>query len=320
MDGQSSWILPRTTYGQAYNGGQPQATSINSINSLGWGNYNAIFATLRTNNWHGLTMTSNFTWGRALGTGVVVQASSSFTQQNPFDLSANYGVQPFDIKFIYNQNMYYEIPFFKGQKGVIGHILGGWTIAPLFTAQSGGGTAVSYSEGNCTACEAFGEVTTPGTSAVSSVTEDAVGLSPYSGGTSAHYGVTGGNGSNLVFGAASVGTKLSNNTLFGLNQFTNPAAVYSEFRPCVLGLDTSCGGYVNLRGLPTWNVDAQVTKDLAIYRERVGAQFFFTFTNVLNHFQPGGASLSLTSPTSFGQITGQGNAPRSMEFGIRLHF
>ena len=62
-------------------------------------------------------MTSNFTWGRALGTGVVVQASSSFTQQNPFDLGANYGVQPFDIKFIYNQNMYWEVPVPQGTKG-----------------------------------------------------------------------------------------------------------------------------------------------------------------------------------------------------------
>jgi hypothetical protein len=88
----------------------------------------------------------------------------------------------------------------------------------------------------------------------------------------------------------------------------------------VLGFDTSCGGYYNLRGLPTWNLDAQVVKNLGLYKERVGAQFFFTFTNVVNHFQPGGASLTLTSPSSFGQITSQGNNPRSMEFGLRLHF
>jgi hypothetical protein len=52
----------------------------------------------------------------------------------------------------------------------------------------------------------------------------------------------------------------------------------------------------------------------------VGAQLFFTFTNILNHFQPGGASLNLTSPSSFGQITGQASSPRSMEFGLRIHF
>ena len=100
-----------------------------------------------------------------MGTGNQVQASSSYTALNPFDQGANYGSQPFDYKFLYNLNMYYEVPFFKGQHGVLGHILGGWTIAPLFTAQSGSPTAVSYSEGSCTGCEAFGEVTTPGTSA-----------------------------------------------------------------------------------------------------------------------------------------------------------
>jgi hypothetical protein len=324
MDAQSSWMLPRSTYGQALTpGGAGQATSIDMINSLGYGNYNAAFVTLRTNTWHGLTSTSNFTWGRALGTGTEVQASSSFTQLNPFSMAANYGPQPYDIKFIYNYNMYYDVPFFKGQHGVIGHILGGWTISPLFTAQSGSVAAIGYSEGSCTACEAFGEVTTPGTSAVSSIAEDAVGLSPYTGGTSAHYGVSGGSGTNLIYGTNSVGTKTSNGELFGLNMFANPAQVYSQFRPCVLGFDTSCGGLANLRGLPTWNLDAQVTKDLGLYKERVGAQFFFTFTNVLNHFQPStpsGSSLSLTSPTSFGQITSQANSPRSMEFGLRIHF
>jgi hypothetical protein len=43
-------------------------------------------------------------------------------------------------------------------------------------------------------------------------------------------------------------------------------------------------------------------------------------TNVLNHFQPSSPSLSLTGPTTFGQITGQANTPRNMEFGIRVRF
>ena len=39
-------------------------------------------------------------------------------------------------------------------------------------ALSGGVTGVTYSEGNCTGCEAFGEVTTPGTSAFSATSEE----------------------------------------------------------------------------------------------------------------------------------------------------
>jgi hypothetical protein len=221
MDAQSSWILPRSTISQPLNGPNGQSTSVDMIGSLGWGNYNALFATLKTNNWHGLTTASNFTWGRALGTGVVVQASSSMTMENPFNIGANYGPQNYDFKFIFNQTMYYEVPFYKQQKGVLGHILGGWTIAPLFYAQSGGVSYATYSEGSCTGCEAFGEVTTPGVTAYSpesnSHAENAVGLSPYTGNISVHYNVAGGAGNNLVFGPASVGTKTLRFTLsFGL--------------------------------------------------------------------------------------------------------
>ncbi|MGA7237491.1 MAG: carboxypeptidase-like regulatory domain-containing protein [Bryobacteraceae bacterium] len=319
MAGQtSSWTLPRTLISQPVAGGSVgQSTSIGMNTSLGSGNYNALFVSLRTTNWHGLTAISNFTWGRALGTGQVTQSSSATTASSIFDLNANYGSQPFDIKFIYNLSMYYQPPVFRGQHGVLGHILGGWTVSPIFTTQSGTGTAVGYSEGSCTGCEAFGENTTPGTSGVSSITEDAVGFMPYTGNMSAKYGVAGSTGNNVIFGASGVGTKTSTPYL---QAFSNPAAIYSEFRPCVLGFDTSCGGYYNLRGLSTWNVDANFIKDIAIIKERVGITFTALVTNVLNHFQPGNPSLSLTGPTTFGQITTQANSPRSMEFGLRIHF
>jgi hypothetical protein len=318
------WTLGRTVFSQPVAGGTVgQSTALGMITSLGWGNYNALFVSMRTTNWHGLTAVSNFTWGRALGTSTEVQATSSATALTPYNLGGNYGPQGFDYKFIYNLSMYYSPPYFKGQKGVLGHILGGWTISPLFTALSGGVTGVTYSEGNCTGCEAFGEVTTPGTSAFSATSEEAVGLMPYTGNISAKYGIesqygsAGQPGNNLIFGAAAVGSKISSPYI---GAFSNPATIYSEFRPCVLGFDTSCGGIDNLRGLPTWNLDTTIVKDLGIYKERVGATLFFTFTNILNHMQPSNPSLSLTSPTSFGEITGQANSPRSLEFGLRVHF
>jgi hypothetical protein len=264
-----------------------------------------------------LTTVSNFTWGRALGTGQQVQATSSATPLTPFDINENYGPQGYDIKFLYNMSMFYSEPFFKAQHGILGHLLGGWTFSPLFTAQSGGLTSVTYSEGNCTGCEAFGEITTPGTSAFSSTSERAVGFMPYTGNITALGPAPGVTATNIVFGSNGVGTRTSTPYL---SAFANPGTIYQEFRPCVLGYDTSCGGVGNLRGLPTWNLDATIVKDLAIYRERLGATVFFEFTNILNHFQPGGPSLSLTSPTSFGQITSQANNPRSMEFGLRLRF
>src|SRR4029077_10193992 len=47
-----------------------QITSGVAVNgSNGSGNYNGFFATIRMADWRGLTVQSNFTWGRSLGTG-----------------------------------------------------------------------------------------------------------------------------------------------------------------------------------------------------------------------------------------------------------
>src|SRR5260370_1872256 len=210
--------------------------------------------------------------------------------------------------------MYYHPPYFKSQRGVLGRLLGGWTIAPLFTAQSGIPIVVnSFTEGSCTTaggCQAFGEGTPP--ASVSPTNENAAGASPYTGGTKATYN----NFGSTTPGGVGVGT----NNPTGINMFANPAAVYAQFRPCVLGLDTSCGSTGALRGLSTWNLDATVAKNLNVFRERIGPTLTFQFTNVLNHMAASNPSLSPSSPQSFGNITSQANSPRSMEFELRRKF
>ena len=300
----NGWTLGRTMISSA----PTQMTSLGLTTSLGYGNYNAAFMTFRMRDWHGLTALSNFTWGRALGMGATTQASSALTILDPWNPSANYGPNSYDIRFIFNVAMSYQPKWYQSQKGVVGHILGGWTIAPLFFAQSGAPIAVSYSEGSCTACQAFGEATPP--ASVSTVAEDAVGASHYTGGNHANY--------NVLPTTGGIGT----NNPFGVNMFTDPAAVAAEFRRCVLGIDTSCGGYGNVRGLPQWNLDASILKDIGVWKEgRVGATLNFAFTNVMNHtVMANPSSLSLTALTTFGRITGQANTPRNMEVGLRIHF
>ncbi|MGA2041599.1 MAG: hypothetical protein ABSH42_20150, partial [Bryobacteraceae bacterium] len=83
--------------------------------------------------------------------------------------------------------------------------------------------------------------------------------------------------------------------------------------------DTTGGGAGVLRGLPTWNLDATLSKDIRV-REGIGATLIFQFTNVLNHFQPSNPSLNIDSPQTWGVISGQANTPRQMEFGLRVHF
>jgi hypothetical protein len=301
-----SWVLGRTMLsGGGGNVSPLQATSVGLTTSLGFGNYNALIVSWRARDYHGFTAISNFTWGRALGTAALAQYSSSNTALDPWNMRANYGPADFDIKFLYNAAVLYQPPYFKGQHGLAGHLLGGWTIAPSFTAQSGDRLSAGYSE-SCSCSQAFGEAAS--VASMNSSAENAVGAAPYTGGNSAHYNVKGSGG---------IGTANPS----GLNFFADPAAVFAELRPCVLGIDTSCGGYFNLRNMPTWNLDATISKDIGVWREgRVGATVSFQFTNVLNHMQPNRPSLSLTSPTGFGVITDQINTPRNMEFGLRIHF
>jgi hypothetical protein len=316
LNSASSWTLGNTMLDTN------QMSSTTLIGSLGYGNYNALFLTYRVRDYHGITAISNFTWGRSLGTAAQTQASSSYTTLDPYNMAANYGPNSFDTKFIYNMAVTYQPPFFRNQRGIAGRILGGWTISPLFTAQSGAPLAVIYSQGSlCSQCQAFGESSS---SAITSFADNAVGAYPYTGGGSISYSVPGSNG---------IGT--ANST--GVNMFNNPELVYNEFRRCILGYDTSCGGNGNIRAMPTWNLDATVLKDIGVWKEgRVGATLSFQISNVLNHAQLGSASpsattpnpvlgpstsnLTLTTPSQFGRITVQANTPRNMEFGLRIHF
>lgn len=286
-----------------------QATSISLTTSMGYGNYNAVYTTWKATDFHGATIVSNFTWGRILGTAPLAQYNSANTALNPWNMQSQYGPNSYDIKLQYNLALYYAPPVFKDQRGVVGHVLGGWTISPLFTAQSGAPICASYTEGTLTGTQsqAFGESSSGGISAANAG-DCAVGSAPLTGTPSAYYNNA---------GSGAVGT----NNPQAINMYSNPAAVLAELRPCVLGMDTNCGGYGNLRGLPTFNLDASVLKNIGVWKEgRVGATLNFQFTNVLNHMQPGNGSLNMSSPATFGRITTQANTPRQMELGIRLHF
>ena len=319
MNKQPGWALGRTMPSSPLNGGANQVSAVYADGSWGWGNYNAGYVSLTTHDWHGVTLRSNLTYGRALGTGNQVQASSSYTVLSPWDLHSMYGPQGFDYKFIYTLTMVYHPTFFATQRGVLGHLLGGWTIAPLFTANSGAPLAVNNFNGNC---ESFGE----GNCSTGSTLEGAVLNGPFTYGNSAHYN------QNVTESASAnpLGVGVNGNADNGgqnINAYTNPIAAFNNYRSCVLGFDTSCGSNGNIRGLPFWNMDATVSKDIAFAKEgQVGATLIFQITNVFNHVQLHDPYLDISDPGDFGVLGtsnpngGQANTPRQIEFGLRIHF
>ena len=319
LNSASSWTLGPTMPSSPLNGGNPQVSGVFADGSNGYGNYNAVYLSFTTNNWHGLTLRSNFTWGRALGTGNQVQATSEYTVTDPFNLHAIYGPQFFDYKFIYSLTMVYHPPFFKAQKGIAGHVLGGWTIAPLFYAHSGGPLSVGNLNGGC---ESFGE----GNCAVESSLDGAVLMGPFTQGGGVHYNENVNESASANPNGVGINANADNGGQ-NVQMFSNPAAAYNSFRNCVLGFDTNCGSNGNIRGLPYWDMDAMVSKDIGFWKEgRAGATLIFQFTNVFNHVIFNNPYLSVGDPADFGVLGtsnpngGQSNTPRNMEFGIRVHF
>ena len=306
LTGQPGWVLGRTLLAQPGTG-QQLSGAFDYINSYGHGSYNAAFFSVTAKDWKGLTARSNFTWGRSLGTGSVVQASSSITVPNPYDFEnfGTYGTQPFDVKFTYNMLILYQPTFYRSQQGVMGKLLGGWAIAPLFTARTGLPQRVSVG-GNY---GAFGEIY----SGQSSNFENAPAKSSYTGEGKAVYNVP----IPTTGGIASSGTT-------GVNLFADPLAVYNEFRRPVLGQDFNSGGNGPIRGFPFWNLDATISKDFKI-RESIGATLNFQFVNVLNHFTPADPTTNIDTPSTWGVVTNAFTTPngansRSMEFGLRIRF
>ncbi|HEX4592690.1 MAG TPA: carboxypeptidase regulatory-like domain-containing protein [Bryobacteraceae bacterium] len=315
LNAAPGWTLGRTLLGSAAVAGSSvgqQLTALELSTSKGYGNYNAGFFTLTAKDWNGLTSRSNFTWGRALGTGTVNQSGSSSTVIDPWNLHAAYGPQGFDYKFVFNTTLLYQSPFFKGQKGVLGRVLGGWSIAPLFTAQSGAPLQISVTTGSNSNAQSFGEVYGNGNTA----NENAVLTTTFTGGNSAHYNVTVPGGCGLNGNPSRGGS--------GTNMFADPNASCAQFRRPILGLDTTDGGAGVIRGFPTWNLDATVAKEIR-GTERIGATLIIQFSNLLNHFQPANPSMNIDSPQTWGVVTNQatsanGLQARQMEFGLRIRF
>jgi hypothetical protein len=289
--------------GQAL-GGSGQMTSGVGVNaSLGHGNYNAGFVSLKMTNWHNVTLQENFTYSKALGTGALVQATSEYTVNDPYNLNNGYGLQAFDRKFVFNTFAMIDDPWYKNQHGLIGRLAGGWSLAPILAIGSGQPLGCADNQGAGSGGQAFGS----GDSASFFDTENCIFTKGIGGGsTSLHNNIGGG----------------------GYDIFANPSGLLGTLRPPILGLDNNSGGVGVFRGLPYWNVDLRVVKDIHV-TERASLRFEYVVTNVFNHVvfaDPAvgdaqtGLGVDPTTASTFGVVNSQGNNPRQMQFGLRVIF
>jgi hypothetical protein len=115
------------------------------LGNFGYSDYQAFQAELRTTDlWHQLTLQTAYTYSKntdnasaAFQTTFAAGSSLAFSQ-NPFNYeSGDHGISGLDFPQSWTMSFNEQIPAFRHQQGIVGHILGGWAVAGTYGLTSG---------------------------------------------------------------------------------------------------------------------------------------------------------------------------------------
>jgi hypothetical protein len=118
-----------------------QYTGINTRGALGFSDYHALNTRVDIRSWKGLDMRANWTWSHAID-NLSTTFSSSFSNFNlglldPTNPGIDKGDADFDLRHRFTFTMAYTVPTLPDANPVVKHVLGGWSINPIFTASTG---------------------------------------------------------------------------------------------------------------------------------------------------------------------------------------
>jgi hypothetical protein len=271
-----------------------QFSSFTAWRSLGKGNYHAMQWTLRQH-FSRVEWTVNYTWAKSIDLSSRNEDAGTLSTYgfitNPWNPSLNRAVSDYDMAHQLNANFVVELPFghgrkFLNQKGVLDAVLGGWQLSGIYRQTSG--LPISVSNGRYWPTnyqwQGFATPIAP-----------IVGLQT----TKNAPAVTGPGGPNL---------------------FVNPAAALATYDYTDPG---GIGQRNFIRGQGSFTIDSGLSKRFVMpYSEKHSIQFRAEAFNITNtvRFDPTSASLSLTSPGTFGKLSGVLNGARVMQFGARYEW
>ena len=238
----------------------PQYRGINRRGSKGWSNYNGMNLKAIARNFGniGLTLTANYTWSHAMD-----NISSTFFEANTFAVNngqfvpgyldpyapmLDKGSSDFDIRQRVVVSAVWNIAGFKG-KGLMSQIFGGWTLAPIFTAQTGGPYSIFDCTNGLNAC--------PRAAFTTAIPVDGNSNGPSVGPNSFNY---------LPLPAASI------------DHFANPLYFYSDLPP----FPSDMTGRNAFRAPGIWDLDLGLYKTFKL-SERVGLQLRGEAYDIFNH-------------------------------------
>ena len=310
--------------------------------------YNGWQTELRTTNlWNQLTLRTSYTWskttdntseifGSATNAGTGGGNTIAFAQDPLNYISAEHSLSGLDIPQNWTLSFQEQIPAFRNQHGLVGHVLGGWAVTGSYILSSGQPyTPIQFGLNSGSGGDVWD----------APFDETYVGLletaRPFAGSPSApvaNVGIYAGD----ACAYAGAGCSLPANTLLNFNQINTTGAVAttsaSNVRVIVNG--TAADG---IYGTPFGSMGRNTLRDagtnianFAVYKyikvtESVKVRFDTSFINLFNH--PNFSSVDpylddagiLSEETGFGVPslwpgTGFSNGQRQIQFGLRIEF
>ncbi|MEP6922795.1 MAG: hypothetical protein ABI967_16880, partial [bacterium] len=102
--------------------------------------YHSLQTSLEKRLTRGFSAGAHFTWSSFIDTSSEIfnnSASEIAVAQDPYDRRSERGRSSYDRPLRLSINGVYELPFYRDQKGILGHLLGGWQMNASLALQSG---------------------------------------------------------------------------------------------------------------------------------------------------------------------------------------
>ncbi len=291
-------------------------TNVRTRTNGAWSVYHGLQNELRIRNWHNFTANFAYTWSKAMdNTSEIFSATtggiSNPAPQNPFDPNiGERAVSAQSFPHVFTTYWIYDLPWMKSQKGLLGHILGGWSWSGTYRFQSGA-PLTFYSTTLNPACDSGWNNAFIGTDSCRPIVSNP-GAPLFTSGRFVDATrvvnnttcISTGTGLNAV-GTATCPTINPTDVHFILNSiFADNALCSRNPFTCSVGRDT-------VRGQTQNNVDMSVAKGVKL-TERVNMSLRFDAFNVLNRMYYGSPGVNISSrridaptgasPSSFGNL------------------
>ncbi len=248
-------------------------------------NYNSLQVSLNRHVAFGLTLGLAYTWSKNLSDSPVDRGSAVM---DTYNYAQSYGPSSMNTPHIFIANYVWQVPFFKEQRGLVGHLLGGWEISGITRAQSGQSQTVTQGVDPFNASDWN---SAPGT---------------YPGGIGLDVGPSGFSRRTDVRAGASVSGPKTVAEFFNI----------SAFIPAVGHFGDAGRGLFLGPGLQNW--DMAGIRNFK-FGEHLSFQLRGEFFNVFNHTNFTTIATNISSPSTFGRVTAD-YSPRVIQLGLKLYF